>query len=142
MTTNARAVKALKAILWISAAAMLAVPAAAHEPTNEYTAADGAWRLYKKNCSGCHGFQGQGIQPAGPPLMGNQLVLNAPPEVIKGVIRNGRKGADKAYDEYMRDGKVGYMNMPPFEEVVISDTELDLLVSYLKDGFQKGQFHK
>jgi hypothetical protein len=74
--------------------------------------------------------------------MGNQLVLNAPPEVIKGVIRNGRKGADKAYDEYMRDGKVGYMNMPPFEEVVISDTELDLLVSYLKDGFQKGQFHK
>jgi mono/diheme cytochrome c family protein len=139
MTTTLRA---LKAILWISAAAMLAIPAGAHPPTNEFKAAGGAWALYKKNCAGCHGFQGQGIVPVGPPLMGNPLVVNAPADAIKHVIRNGRKGADKAYGEYLQDGQVGYMNMPAFEEVVISDTELELLVSYLKDGFQKGQFNQ
>lgn len=126
------------AILAASSAAIVSAPASA----DEYTAADGAWAIYKKNCSGCHGFQGQGIAPVGPALMGNVLLTTAPPEIAKQVIRNGRKGSTKSYGEYLQDGKVGYMSMPPFEPDVISDAELDLLVNYLKGGFQKGQFNK
>jgi hypothetical protein len=32
--------------------------------------------------------------------------------------------------------------MPPFEFAVISDRELDILVKYLKEGFQRGEFNR
>jgi len=124
--------------LLVLAAAAVAIPARA-ELNNEYTAQGGAWHLYRKNCSGCHGFQGQGIPPVGPPLMGNQFVVSSGAGAIKTVIRNGRKGKDKAYPEYQQPG--GYMSMPPFGNNVISDRELDLLVTYLKGGFQQRQFN-
>ena len=109
--------------------------------TNEWNAAGGAWHLYKKNCSGCHGFKGQGIFPVGVPLMNNTFVTGSRAEAIKAVIRNGRKGPEKAHGQYLRDPN-GYMNMPAFEPVVLGDRELDILVKYLKDGFQKGEFNQ
>ena len=116
------------------------IPAYA-ELNNEYTAQGGAWQTYRKNCSGCHGFTGQGIFPAGTPLMSNPFLVNSPAGAVKTVIRNGRRGKDKAYPMYLR-AEGGYMNMPPFGNNIISDRELDVLVSYLKGGFQKGQFNQ
>ena len=110
-------------------------------PTNEFTVNDGGWYLYKRNCSGCHGFVGQGIAPVGPPLRGNKFVSNARPADIAAVVRNGRKDDTKRYPQYLRE-KDGYMNMPPFDRLAISDSELDTLVTYLKGGFQQGKFHR
>jgi len=133
--------KALMRTLLIFAAATAGLAAGA-EQVNEWTAAGGAWGLYRKNCSGCHGFQGQGIPPVGTPLKGNPFVVNARAEDLKAVVRNGRKGKDKRYGEYLKDGEVGFMNMPPFELVILNERELDLLVSYLKGGFQRGEFNQ
>lgn len=132
-----------RAVVWklmILLAAMIGIPAYA-QLNNEYTAAGGAWHLYRKNCSGCHGFQGQGLPPVGNALMANPFVTDSRAEAIKQVIRNGRRGKDKVKGEYLVDHD-GLMSMPPFPQSVISDRELDLLVSYLKAGFQKGEFNK
>jgi mono/diheme cytochrome c family protein len=136
--------KAMSAGLLTLGAAAAVVLAACTTPGNEWTAQGGAWHLYKENCSGCHGFQGQGIKPAGTPLRGDPFVLNASAQTLKAVIREGRIGKSKRYPEYaaFKDGDdVGYMSMPPFEDVVINDRDLDLLVNYLKGGFQQGQFN-
>jgi mono/diheme cytochrome c family protein len=117
----------------------VSLPLRAQHPGTEWSAANGAWHLYKKNCSGCHGFRGQGIFPVGVPLMGNAFVTGSRAEAIKAVIRNGRKGPEKAHGEY---GKGGHMTMPAFEPVVISDRELDILAKYLKEGFQRGEFNQ
>lgn len=136
--------KPMNAVLLSLGAAAAVVLGACATPGNEWTAQGGAWHLYKENCSGCHGFQGQGIKPAGPPLRGNPFVANSPAQVLKAVVREGRIGKSKRYPEYasFKDGDdVGYMSMPPFEFVIINDRDLDLLVNYLKGGFQQGQFN-
>lgn len=129
---------ALGLMILVAAAASLPVRAQA---LNEFTAAGGAWYLYKKNCSACHGLRGQGIYPVGVPLMGNAFVTGSRAEAIKAVIRNGRKGPEKTQPQYLMAPN-GYMNMPPFEPVVINDRELDLLAKYLKEGFQRGEFNQ
>ena len=121
-------------------AAMASAPAYA-AMNNEFTAQGGAWALYKKNCSGCHGFRGQGIHPIGTELLGNAFVQNSRAEAIKQVIRNGRKGKDKTRPTYGVDPQ-GLMSMPAFPQPVISDSELEVLVNYLKGNFQKGQFNQ
>ena len=115
--------------------------APAYALNNEFTAQGGAWALYKKKCSGCHGFRGQGIHPIGTELLGNSFVQSSRAEAIKQVIRNGRKGKDKTRPMYGLDPQ-GLMNMPAFPQPVISDSELELLVNYLKGNFQKGQFNQ
>jgi mono/diheme cytochrome c family protein len=100
---------------------------------NEFKVAGGAWHLYKKNCSGCHGLDGQGIPPAGPVLKGSKFVNDSSVEDIKEVIRKGRKGESKEYPQYLfEDG--GYMNMPPFAERTIPDDQLDILAKWVKNG--------
>lgn len=137
--------KALTTTLIALAAALAGPPALAQGniagPTNEFMAQDGAWYLYKRFCSGCHGFVGQGLPPIGPPLRGNAFVMNAEPAAIAAVIRNGRKDDTKRYPQYLRE-KDGYMNMPPFDRLAISDSELEKLSGYLKGGFQQGKFHR
>ena len=122
----------------LACASLSGIPSSA----NEWQAAGGAWALYKKNCAGCHGFEGQGIPPVGTPLMGNQILINAPSEVVAQIIRTGRRGADKAYPENVQALEGGYMWMPPFGPEVISDTQLQSLVNYLKGAFQEGQFNQ
>jgi len=125
--------------LMILLAATFAIPADA-QLNNEFTAQGGAWRLYKKNCSGCHGFRGQGIPPMGTELVGNAFVTGSRAEAVKQVIRNGRKDKEKTRPQYGLDPN-GYMSMPPFPSVVINDGELELLVGYLKGAFQNRQFN-
>ena len=134
--------KVLTRMLFLMAAALTGQHALAQiaGPTNEFTVHDGGWYLYKRLCSGCHGFKGQGIFPVGPPLRGNAFVTNARPADLAAVVRNGRKDGTKRYPQYIRE-KDGYMNMPPFDRLSISDAELDLLAGYLKGKFQEGRFH-
>lgn len=137
--------KALARTLFILVAAGASLPVIAQGniagPTSEFTVHDGAWYMYKRACSGCHGFRGQGISPIGPPLRGNAFVVNARPADIAAVVRNGRKDDTKRYPQYLRE-KDGYMNMPPFDRLSISDSELEKLVAYLKGAFQQGKFHR
>jgi mono/diheme cytochrome c family protein len=132
-------------MLFAGLAAWIALPAnAAGEilgPTNEFTVNNGAWYTYKRNCSGCHGFRGQGNPPVGPPLVGNAFVTNARPADLAAVIRNGRKDDTKRYPQYIRE-RDGYMNMPPFTDLSISGSELETLVTYLKGPFQQGKFNR
>jgi hypothetical protein len=67
-------------------------------------------------------------------------VTNARPADLAAVVRNGRKDQTKRYPQYIRE-KDGYMNMPPFDRLSISDIELDTLAGYLKGKFQEGRFH-
>jgi mono/diheme cytochrome c family protein len=123
----------------IIAAGAAAIPAQA-QMNNEYTAQGGAWHLYRKNCSGCHGFQGQGIPPVAPPLMGNQFLTTSAASAVKATIRNGRKDKTKAYPPVSMGA--GYMNMPAFGNNIISDRELDDLVTYLRGPFQQRSFNQ
>jgi mono/diheme cytochrome c family protein len=131
--------KAVFKAAFVIAACTAAIPARATDLNNEYTAQGGIWAIYRKNCSGCHGFQGQGIPPVAPPLMGNPFVMSSAPAAIKATIRNGRKDKEKAYPQYLQPG--GYMSMPTFANNVITDRELDQLVTYLKGPFQQGRFN-
>lgn len=143
--------KAMRALLiWFAAAAGL--PALAADmpsgpslpilgPTNEFTVHDGAWYLYRRLCSGCHGVTGQGIKPIGGQLQGNAFLVNARPADVIAVIRNGRKDHTKRYPQYIRGGPDGMMNMPPFDRLSLSDAEADILVAYLKGPFQQGKFN-
>lgn len=91
----------------------------------EYDAAG----VYEIRCSLCHGASGEGTKapPLGPPLKGNAFVVNAPPAAIAQVIRKGRSGRERAYDE-------AYPNMPAFSPVNVTD--VDALIQYLKGDLQ------
>ena len=91
-----------------------------------------AAEAYKLRCSHCHGSNGQGTRaslPAlGPALKGNPFVVNGSPAAIKAVIRKGRQGQKRLYDDT-------YPNMPSFGFENIPDT--DAMVAYLKGDMQK-----
>lgn len=95
-------------------------------------AANDAAEMYKLRCSHCHGADGQGtrasVPPLGPAIRGNPFVVNGSPAAISRVIRKGRQGQKRIYDD-------AYPNMPAFGFEVVPDT--DALVAYLKGGLQK-----
>ncbi|MGR3178075.1 MAG: c-type cytochrome [Candidatus Anammoxibacter sp.] len=93
------------------------------------------YRLYKKNCWGCHGLHGQGYPPVGPALVNNKFMKENSNKDIGAFIRNGAKDESKERKQYIYE-KDGYMNMPIFTKHTISNDELDQLVSYLKSAFQ------
>lgn len=64
----------------------------------------------------------------GPALKGNAFVINAPYEAIYMVIRKGRGGAARTYDDQ-------YPNMPAFGAEAVTDVRA--LVEYLKGELQK-----
>ena len=101
------------------------VPAAAIGATD-------AAENYKLRCSTCHGANGQGtrasVPPLGPALKGNPFIANGSPAAIRNVIRKGRSGQKRIYDD-------AYPNMPAFGFEVVPDT--DALVAYLKGDLQK-----
>ncbi|HET7730529.1 MAG TPA: cytochrome c [Usitatibacter sp.] len=87
---------------------------------------------YQLRCAGCHGAKGQGTRASlpslGPALKGNPFVVNGSPAAIKAVIRKGRSGQKRLYDDT-------YPNMPSFGFEVVPDA--DALVAYLKGGLQQ-----
>jgi mono/diheme cytochrome c family protein len=106
-----------------AAGALLAVPAHAAFDTPGY---------YQLRCAGCHGTQGQGTRAAlpalGPALKGNPFIVNGSPAAIRNVIRKGRTGSKRLYND-------AYPNMPSFGIEAVPD--IDGLVAYLKGDLQK-----
>ena len=100
-------------------------------PVSAFAEVDGA-AIYKLRCSGCHGANGQGTRAVlpslGPALKGNPFIVNGSPAAIKSVIRKGRSGQKRLYDDT-------YPNMPSFGPEPVPDA--DVLVAYLKGDLQK-----
>lgn len=90
--------------------------------------------IYDVRCSTCHGENGDGnvgkIMPlTAPPLKGDQFIISAPDKMIADVIRHGRTGARRHYDDT-------YADMPSFDASMIED--IRPLIAYLKGDMQKG----
>lgn len=111
-----------KPFLWLLLAGLIFFWGSAQA---EYDAAG----VYKIRCSLCHGAEGEGTKspPLGPPLKGNAFVISAPAAAIATVIRKGRSGKERAYDE-------AYPNMPAFSPVNVSD--VSAMIEYLKGDLQ------
>ena len=89
--------------------------------------------IYQLRCASCHGNDGLGPEEGGmpklgPALKGNAFVINAPYEAIYALIRKGRGGAARTYDDQ-------YPNMPAFGAETVPDVRA--LVEYLKGDLQK-----
>ena len=87
---------------------------------------------YQLRCASCHGANGEGTRDKspslGPPLRGNPLVINAPAEMLVNIIRHGRGGQQRVYDD-------AYPNMPAFDAGMVPDA-MGLAV-YLKTVLQQ-----
>lgn len=89
--------------------------------------------VYQLRCASCHGANGLGPEEGGvpklaPALKGNAFVVNAPYEAIYMLIRKGRGGAARVYDDK-------YPNMPAFGALMVPDVRA--LVEYLKGDLQE-----
>jgi mono/diheme cytochrome c family protein len=89
--------------------------------------------IYEARCSTCHGPNGEGtkghqIPATAPPLKGNPFVQYGSVEAIVQVIRHGRTGAKRHYDDT-------YPDMPSFDATMIED--IRPLIAYLKGDMQK-----
>jgi mono/diheme cytochrome c family protein len=87
---------------------------------------------YQMRCAYCHGTEGQGTRATlpslGPALKGNPFVVNGSPAALRTLIRKGRSGQKRLYDDT-------YPNMPSFGFEVVPD--VDALVNFLKTDLQK-----
>jgi len=87
---------------------------------------------YELRCSTCHGVDGEGTRnkspSLGPPLRDNPLVIHAPIEVLTRIIRHGRGGQQRVYDD-------AYPNMPAFDAGLVPDAAG--LAQYLKTDLQQ-----
>ena len=111
------------------AALILPLAATAAEPDAELIVGKD---IYLLRCASCHGGDGLGPEEGGmpklgPALKGNAFVQNAPFEAIYMVIRKGRGGAARTYDDQ-------YPNMPAFGAEAVPDVRA--LVAYLKGPLQ------
>lgn len=115
--------RSLFASALIAAGALVPIPA---------TAEIDAAAIYAVRCSNCHGANGQGTRATlpslGPALKGNPFIVNGSPAAIKQVIRKGRSGQKRLYDDT-------FPNMPSFGPEPVPD--VDALVAYLKGGLQQ-----
>jgi mono/diheme cytochrome c family protein len=120
--------------LAVGSAAFFTTSAQAAEP-GALTAQDAGRAIYKVRCETCHGINGKGTKgyqlPAtGPALQGNPLIIGAPEVALSDIIRGGRTGAKRVYDEM-------YADMPSFDAYMIPD--LRPLLAYLKGDMQQDQ---
>jgi mono/diheme cytochrome c family protein len=91
--------------------------------------------IYVVRCQTCHGLHGEGTKgyqnpSPGPALQGDPFIIAAPPIAIANVIRHGRTGARRLYNDVFPD-------MPSFDASMIED--LRPLIAYLKGDMQKGK---
>lgn len=89
--------------------------------------------IYDVRCSTCHGPGGDGnvghtMPYTAPPLKGDQFVISAPDKMVADVIRHGRTGARRHFDDT-------YPDMPSFDASMIED--IRPLLAYLKGDMQK-----
>jgi len=88
--------------------------------------------LYNRRCSACHGDKGEGtshVMPRlGPALKGNPFVVNGSIPALRNVIRKGRQGERRLYDDT-------FPNMPAFGPEPVPDA--DAMAAYLKGALQK-----
>lgn len=114
----------LSATLLLSGGFCLATSAAASDVD--------AAGYYQMRCASCHGPTGEGTRhkspSLGPPLRGNPLVINAPAELLAKIIRHGRGGQQRVYDD-------AYPNMPAFDAGMVPDV-MGLAI-YLKTVLQQ-----
>ena len=100
-------------------------------PTASSAAFDAAG-YYQMRCASCHGAEGQGsrasVPPLAPALRGNPFVVNGSPAALRTVIRKGRSGQKRLYND-------AYPNMPAFGAEAVPD--VDGLVAYIKGDLQK-----
>lgn len=87
------------------------------------TAMDGS-EIFKRFCTPCHGMNGEGKKPMGPPLKGSEFIKTSSDADVKKTIQNGRGGIEKKFKDFPAP-------MPPQKS--LTETELDALVKYLKD---------
>jgi mono/diheme cytochrome c family protein len=89
---------------------------------------------YELRCASCHGAEGEGTRDRspslGPPLRGNPFVINAPVEMLTSLIRHGRGGQQRVYDD-------AYPNMPAFDAGLVPDAAG--LANYLKTVLQQNE---
>jgi mono/diheme cytochrome c family protein len=83
--------------------------------------------LYKKNCADCHGDQGEGREPAAPPLAGNRAVtmssaVNPIRMVLFGGYSPGTAGNPRPF------------GMPPYS-LVLSDEEIAEVLLYVRSSW-------
>jgi mono/diheme cytochrome c family protein len=102
-------------------------------PISDATASEvDAAGYYELRCATCHGVNGEGTRDKspslGPPLRGNPLVINAPAEMLASIIRHGRGGQQRTYDD-------AYPNMPAFDAGLVPDAVG--LATYLKTVLQQ-----
>lgn len=111
-------------LLGIAAVVSAALAPAAH-------AAYDAAGIYQLRCATCHGTEGQGtrtLPSLGPALKANPFIVNGSPAAIRQVIRKGRSGQKRLYNDT-------YPNMPAFGAEAVDD--VDALVTYLKGDLQR-----
>ena len=105
--------------------------AGASLPTASFAAFDAAG-YYQMRCASCHGSEGQGTRasmpPLAPALKGNPFIVNGSPAAIRTVIRKGRSGQKRLYNDT-------YPNMPSYGPEAVPD--VDALVAYLKGDMQR-----
>ena len=82
--------------------------------------------VYATRCADCHGKRGEGSNnpKLGPALKGNPFVVNGGATAIANVIRKGRSGKSRLYDD-------SYPNMP-----AIPTADAPALAAYLKGELQ------
>lgn len=114
-------------LLPCAALSIVASLALSQASASEIDAAD----YYKLRCATCHGADGEGTRhkspSLGPPLRDNPFVIHAPVEMLTRLIRHGRGGQQRVYDD-------AYPNMPAFDAGLVPDAAG--LVHYLKTVLQ------
>jgi mono/diheme cytochrome c family protein len=108
---------------------------AAEPAAGDLTEQDAGRAVYQARCATCHGPHGEGtkgleIPATGPALKGDGFVVASPESAIAVVIRHGRTGARRHFNDTFPD-------MPSFDGSRIED--LRPLIHYLKGELQEGK---
>ena len=83
--------------------------------------------LYEKNCAECHGHEGEGHEPAAPPLAGNRAVtmpsaINAIRKILFGGYAPGTAGNPRPF------------GMPPYS-LALSDEQIAEVLDYIRTSW-------
>jgi mono/diheme cytochrome c family protein len=108
---------------------------AAEPAAGDLTEQDAGRAVYQARCATCHGPHGEGtkgfeIPATGPALKGDGFIIASPESAIATVIRHGRTGARRHFNDTFPD-------MPSFDGSRIED--LRPLIHYLKGEMQEGK---